>query len=519
MRGVVAWLWGRYRRTYVPVALAVISLVTIVAVTTPSILVMVIYVEASLGEALHMVAVGLAIDAVGGLVVYLSMRPSLRPLARWARDPSTADPQAAWETALGAPRRAGVRWLLVLLVPHRLFIAYALAPFDTRPSDVVLLGIAQLLAEGTAALLIGIGSRALFAPAVGAASDLLPPGTSPPAPDWTLRRRLVLGVWLMSAVNALCGGLFAWGADSRSSSLAISLLTAFGFGTYTTALLDGGLIRPSLQPVGDLIAATRRVRMGDLTGQVTLASADEVGELVTSFNEMQRGLAERETLHTAFGSYVDPLLAQRLVESGSSTFAGEDLVLTVMFADVRDFTAMAEQLEPAEAVERLNQLFDVVVPVVHEHGGHANHYLGDGLLAIFGAPQPLERHADHAVGAALEIQRRVQEELGPDLRLGIGINTGRVIAGTVGGGGRLEFTVIGDTVNVAARVEHLTRSTDDLVLITDATRSALSTPRPRTIPRGAHDLRGKSAAVTVHAVRVPCSTPDGSTRGEISRGR
>ena len=88
-------------------------------------------------------------------------------------------------------------------------------------------------------------------------------------------------------------------------------------------------------------------------------------------------------------------------------FEGEDLVVSVLFADVRDFTSYAEAVAPAAAVDRLNRLFDVMVPVMHEHGGHANHYLGDGLLAVFGAPQPLERHADAAVAAAVEIQRRV----------------------------------------------------------------------------------------------------------------
>jgi adenylate cyclase len=141
-----------------------------------------------------------------------------------------------------------------------------------------------------------------------------------------------------------------------------------------------------------------------------------------------------------------------------------------------------------------------VVPVLQEHGGHANHYLGDGVLAVFGAPLSVPDHAGAAVAAAVEMQRRVRAEFGGELRLGIGINTGPVIAGTVGGGGRHEFTVIGDTVNVAARVEQLTKETGDAILITDATRAALPTPRPRSRSRGAFDVRGKAAKITVHAV-------------------
>jgi adenylate cyclase len=140
------------------------------------------------------------------------------------------------------------------------------------------------------------------------------------------------------------------------------------------------------------------------------------------------------------------------------------------------------------------------VPVLHEHGGHANHYLGDGLLAVFGAPQELERHAEAALASAVEIQRKVRGEFAGDLRLGIGINTGPVIAGTVGGGGRHEFTVIGDTVNVAARVEQLTKDTGDAILLTEATRLSLSPPRPRTAKRGEFEVRGKAAKLTLHAI-------------------
>jgi adenylate cyclase len=162
---------------------------------------------------------------------------------------------------------------------------------------------------------------------------------------------------------------------------------------------------------------------------------------------------------------------------------------------------------PAEAVRLLNRLFDVVVPVIHEHGGHANHYLGDGLLAVFGAPQLLVDHADAAVAASIALQQQVRAALGEELSIGIGINTGPVIAGTVGGGGRHEFTVIGDTVNVAARVEELTKETGDFILVTEATRVALSMPRPRSTKRGSFDLRGKSTKVTVHAVNpFPRST-------------
>ena len=118
-------------------------------------------------------------------------------------------------------------------------------------------------------------------------------------------------------------------------------------------------------------------------------------------------------------------------------------------------------------------------------------------MAVFGAPNDLADHADAAVSAAVLIHRLVAERFGRGLRIGIGINTGLVIAGTIGGAGKLEFTLIGDTVNVAARVEQLTKTTGDAILLTDQTVDALVAPPPGLTDRGSHALKGKSAAVKV----------------------
>jgi class 3 adenylate cyclase len=297
------------------------------------------------------------------------------------------------------------------------------------------------------------------------------------------------------------------GTSATENDYLVSFVASAVLTVYLIVLVDNGVFQPTVKPVQRLIDATVRVHRGDLSTPVVVYASDELGQLSAAFNEMQAGLRDRAALHAAFGSYVDPVLAERLLASGSAMFDGEELAVTVLFADVRDFTAFAEGVSPAEAVTVLNLLFDVIVPVVHDHGGHANHYLGDGLLAVFGAPQPLETHADAAVAAAREIQQRVRAKFDDDIRLGIGINTGPVIAGTVGGGGRHEFTVIGDTVNVAARVERLTKDTGDAILITDATRKALATPRPKTARRGEFTVRGKARNVTVHAVNpLPRST-------------
>jgi adenylate cyclase len=134
------------------------------------------------------------------------------------------------------------------------------------------------------------------------------------------------------------------------------------------------------------------------------------------------------------------------------------------------------------------------VPAVVDAGGRVNKFLGDGALAVFGAPNDLAEHADAAVSAAQLIHRLVAERCQGELRIGIGINTGVVIAGAIGAAGHLEFTLIGDTTNVAARVEQLTKTTGDRILLTQHCVDALATRPPGLIDRGFHVLKGKSAA-------------------------
>ena len=267
-----------------------------------------------------------------------------------------------------------------------------------------------------------------------------------------------------------------------------------GFGVPLTV---GIAFAPSLRPIRDLAAGTERVAAGNYSQCLPVVQDDDLGALAASFNRMQAGLAERQRLQAAFGTYVDPALAARLLAQGDDIFTGERRQVTVMFVDIRDFTPYAEANTAEDTVARLNALFKIVVPAVVEGGGHVNKFLGDGALAVFGAPNDLADHADAAVSAAVLIHRLVAERFGGELRIGIGINTGVVIAGTIGGGGKLEFTLIGDTVNVAARVEQLTKTTGDAILLTDQTVDALD-HRPATLTdRGFHALKGKSAAIQV----------------------
>jgi len=182
---------------------------------------------------------------------------------------------------------------------------------------------------------------------------------------------------------------------------------------------------------------------------------------------------------------------------------GQEREVTVMILDVCDFTEFAARSSARETVAFLNDLFGIAVPCVVEHGGHANKFLGDGLLAVFGAPERYEDHADRGVAAARDVATKLAERFRDEFEFGIGVNSGPVVVGSVGGGGRLEFAVIGDPVNVAARVEHLTRETGDVVLVTEATRCLLSTGEIELDARGDFALKGVSEPVPIYAVGLP----------------
>ena len=167
-------------------------------------------------------------------------------------------------------------------------------------------------------------------------------------------------------------------------------------------------------------------------------------------------------------------------------------MVTVAFVDIRGFTTFADRSTAREAAGFLNEFFERAVPVVEHHGGSVNKFLGDGLLGVFQAPD----HADTALAASLALLDAVEGHC----RIGIGLNSGLVLVGTIGGGGRCELGVVGDPVNVAARVEQATRETGDAVLVTEATRCLLDGAAARLVPRGTVALKGKAAPVAVYAL-------------------
>jgi class 3 adenylate cyclase len=220
-----------------------------------------------------------------------------------------------------------------------------------------------------------------------------------------------------------------------------------------------------------------KVAEGNLDVRVPVTSNDEVGELTGRFNAMIEGLREREQLRETFGRYVDESVAATILRrQGQGARSGETGEATILFSDIAGFTTIAEYLTPAELVGALNDYLATVLAPIREHSGVVHTFIGDGLFASFNMPLACESHAVAAVRAALDIQRavggRTFGEQGVALATRIGISTGPVIGGDIGAGKRMNFTLLGDTVNLAARLEELNKQYSTRILVSQSTRDA-----------------------------------------------
>ena len=442
-----------------------------------------------------------------------------RPLVRWIggqRDEASS--LEAWRAGVTFPREfvARVTWKPFALVAIPISV-FATMYQDLPPYAGVILFAGALVAVAYAAVLHFFASELFLRPVLAHIHEHLPDDFEATARGVPLRWKL-LGA--LPIINVITGVVVSGLSTSGQASLEdlgldvfVAVIVAFTISFELTVLLTKSV----LDPVGDLLRATEGVKRGDLSTRVPVVSGDEMGTLAASFNEMVRGLAEREALMEAFGSYVDPDVADRVLREGE-LLEGEQVEATMLFVDICDFTAFAENASAREAVAQLNDFFGLVVPIVVDTRGHANKFIGDGVLAVFGAPERHGDHADCALEAAVRIAQAVEERYGNDLRIAVGINSGPVMVGTVGGGGRLEFTVIGDPVNVAARVEEATRDTGDQVLLTESTRALLGEKwRAQLDERGSMPLKGKSEPVALYALRGDGLRPSASDAAAATR--
>jgi adenylate cyclase len=259
------------------------------------------------------------------------------------------------------------------------------------------------------------------------------------------------------------------------------------------------------RPVQALRAAMARVATGDLSVRAPVRSADELGELNAHFNAMVDDLRVAERTREIFGRYVSPAVAREALERGVA-LGGEVIHATAMFVDLRGFTTMSRRSTPARVVEVLTEYYALVERDCEREGGVITQFLGDGVVVVFGGPlQPLADHARAAVRAAIALQRALtrRNAAAPrePLEAGIGICTGDMIAGNVGTGGRVTYTIVGDAVNQAARLQVMTRDLAASILVTESTRTALGADDGFVLrPLGPVPLKGFTEPVEIYAV-------------------
>lgn len=312
-----------------------------------------------------------------------------------------------------------------------------------------------------------------------------------------------------SIADALFSGtLLDSEAQTRLAVYTLVWLLGLGFALLLARILATSI----LDPLGRVMSALERVRGGDFDVPAQVARRDEIGSLAGAVAEMAAGLRQREEMRQTFRRYVNPQVAERLMRGDDAVLRGRLVHATVLFSDVRGFTSMSERLGPAEIVELLNEYFARMEPVVRRWGGVVDKFLGDGMLAVWDVPEPIRDgpHADVpgerlAVEAALDMLdalRSFNEELAArglrPLAIGIGINAGELIAGPVGSRDRQEYTVIGDTVNTAQRVETAARGASPL-LVTEAVASVLEGGFALD-PQEPVALKGKREALVLYAV-------------------
>lgn len=297
----------------------------------------------------------------------------------------------------------------------------------------------------------------------------------------------------------------------RQLALAAVLVVALGVGSglLFVALLVGPLRR--------LREGVESFATGDTSARVVPSSRDEVGELARAFNAMGDALEEKQRIQRAFGRYVgDDVLEQVRHAEQALSPGGIEREVSILFADIRHFTQISEGMRAQDVVTLLNQVFQCASDAVIAESGTLDKFMGDAVMAYFGAPLPAADHAQRAVRSAIAMQRSLaarnarESDLHPGrqeslaVSIGIGIHTGKVVVGNIGSDQRMDFTAVGDAVNVAHRIEKLARSGE--ILISEAVRTH-GTQEVASELRGEFQLSGRAQPVRLYALTVESDIP------------
>ena len=258
-------------------------------------------------------------------------------------------------------------------------------------------------------------------------------------------------------------------------------------------------------PVRSLVVATKMIESGKFNIDLKAKAKDEIGVLTNAFVEMGRGLEEKERMKDAFGRFVNQEIAEMAMKN-EIQLGGEIKPATIFFSDIRSFTAISEKLTPSEVVEFLNEYMTLMVQCVNDNHGFVDKYIGDAIMAVWGTPISHGNDAENAINGALKMRTALMKfnldrgsEKKPIIRIGCGINTGDVLAGQIGSNERMEYTVIGDAVNLASRIEGLNKPMGTDVLISDNTLQTVEGIYD-IVPMNKIKVKGKSQPQQIYAV-------------------
>ena len=295
-------------------------------------------------------------------------------------------------------------------------------------------------------------------------------------------------------------------------------LGVFGIAILLISLVSMFVARSVREPLSKIIDGTAAIAEGKFETRMQLTRADEFGLMCGYLDKMAKDLQEHEFIRETFGRYMSKdVVSVLLAGDNYPELGGEERVVSVLLSDLRGYTAISEQLPPAEVVKLLNQYLEAMNEVIDAHRGCVIEFLGDSILTVFGAPNYLEDHEEKAVYCALEMRRRLQalNEQWKDskfsqywskadvglLDMRIGIHTGCVIAGNLGCSKRMKYAVIGDTVNLAARLESLNKKLGTSILVSGEVRAHLPEGITRNmVERGEHKVKGREQPVHVYSL-------------------
>ena len=280
------------------------------------------------------------------------------------------------------------------------------------------------------------------------------------------------------------------------------LVLSIGFvvlGVVISVLLGIGVSRP----MSLLVVATRELAKGNFGHRVFTNVNDEVGDLAKSFNFMAEELGQKEQMQKSFGQYVSPEVVEMIMSNPESSWLkGERRDATVIFTDIRGFTAYSETRQPEQIVEALNEHFEIATRAILEHGGYVDKFIGDAVMGVFGVPVARPDHAERAVRACLAMQKELQAKgaAGNEIagKVGIGVNSGSVISGNIGSQVKTEYTVIGDDVNLASRLNGLAGAGE--TIISESTYDLIK-DLVEVEPQEEAQVKGKAKAVKTYLVK------------------